>query len=74
MAAKSRGDASSAVNELSALLKRYPQTPLREAACAERMKLATTSDHDGAKAYAKAYLAEYPRGFARADAERIIAE
>jgi hypothetical protein len=74
MTDKSMGDARSAVDELSTLLSRYPQTPLREAASVNRMKLADSFDHEGGKRWAKAYLAEYPRGFARADAEQILAQ
>lgn len=71
MSAKSRGEPGKAVAALDTLLQRYPRTPLREAVEAQRMNLLVGSDRGRATSLAKDYLARYPRGFARADAEAI---
>jgi ferric-dicitrate binding protein FerR (iron transport regulator) len=72
MSAKSRGEPRRAVSSLDALLERYPRSPLREAAEAQRMNLLVTVDRARARALANEYLTRYPRGFARADAESIL--
>jgi hypothetical protein len=72
MSAKSRGETRRAVASLDALLDRYPRSPLREAAEAQRMNLAAAVDRRRARSLAMDYLARYPRGFARADAEAIL--
>ena len=51
--------------------KAYPRSPLREAADAQRMNILAGIDRARARAAAREYLARYPRGFARADAEAI---
>lgn len=73
MAQKSRGDRRAALATLDELLTTYPATQLREPACAQRMNLAATSDPDRAPSLARAYVAEFPRGFARKDADAILA-
>ena len=71
MSSKARGDTASALTSLDFLLQKYPRTPLREAAEAQRMKLVATTDPARAVGLAQAYLLHYPHGFARADAEKI---
>ena len=71
MSSKARGDTASALTSLEFLLQKYPRTPLREAAEAQRMKLVATTDPARAVGLAQAYLLHYPHGFARADAEKI---
>ena len=71
MASKGRGDTRSALASLEFLLDKYPRTPLREAAEAQRMVLVAGTDRARAAALAASYLARYPHGFARADAEKI---
>jgi hypothetical protein len=72
MASKARGDGASALTSLDFLLQKYPRTPLREAAEAQRMNLVAATDPARAVGLAQGYLLRYPHGFARADAERII--
>jgi ferric-dicitrate binding protein FerR (iron transport regulator) len=71
MRAKARGDAGGAVRALETMLVRYPNTPLREAALAQRMKLLSDSDRPRAVKAASEYLREYPNGFAEADARAL---
>jgi len=71
VAAKQRGDASSALEAFDRFLDKYPSGPLTESAAVERMRLlAATSPARGAEA-AGDYLSRYPRGFARAEAEAL---
>ncbi len=72
MASKTRGDTASALTSLDFLLQKYPRTPLREAAEAQRMNLVAGTDRARAVGLAQGYLIRYPHGFARADAEKII--
>ncbi len=72
MSSKARGDTRSALTSLDFLLEKYPRTPLREAAEAQRMMLVSGSDTARAATLARAYLNRYPHGFARADAEKIV--
>lgn len=73
-AARRAGQLSSAVTRLEALLARYPHSPLAEDATAERMKLLRGLDAARAREAARGYLARYPRGFARAEAQAILTE
>lgn len=72
MASKRRGDREAAVASLDTLVERHPQSPLREAAEAERMKLLAALRSERAPAAARAYLARYPKGFAAAEATSIL--
>lgn len=72
MASKSRGDTASALTSLDFLLQKYPRTPLREAAEAQRMNLVAGTDPARAVGLAQGYLLRFPHGFARADAEKIL--
>jgi hypothetical protein len=73
VAAKSNGDTAGAIAGFDRFLARYPRSPLAESAAVERMRLLRTTDPAQAEAAAKAYLARYPRGFAHAEAQAILA-
>jgi len=74
MAAKRRGDEAAALSGFDRLLARYPRSPLAENAAVERMRLLRGSDPVRAAQAARAYLARYPNGFARVEAEAIAAK
>ena len=74
LAAKRRGDVQAELATLDRFLGAYPASPLAETA-ARRAHARTAGDGpDRASAAAREYLARYPNGFARADAEAILAE
>jgi hypothetical protein len=54
------------------LLAKYPACPLAEGAAVERMRLLRTTAPNRAMVLAQQYLARYPTGFARAEAEAIV--
>jgi hypothetical protein len=71
-AAKRRGDVAGAVTAFNRLLAKYPGCPLAEGASAERMRLLRATAPGHAIVLAQQYLARYPTGFARAEAEAIV--
>jgi len=74
MAARQKGDARRAADLAADLVARYPASPLVEEARVERIRaLLGAGGPVAAQAEARAYLADYPRGFARAEATRIVA-
>jgi hypothetical protein len=73
MSAKRRGEAGKAIDSFSRFLSRYPASALAESATVERMRLLRQADPDRAVVEARQYLARYPRGFASAEAEEIVA-
>jgi hypothetical protein len=73
LAARERGDSRAAVALFERLVKKYPSAPLAENAMAERMKVLAAAGSRRAADAARDYLARYPAGFARADAESILA-
>jgi hypothetical protein len=73
MAAKHRGDTGDAIGDFDRFLARYPASPLAESATVERMRLLRATGSNRAPLAAKQYLARYPNGFARAEAEAIVA-
>jgi ferric-dicitrate binding protein FerR (iron transport regulator) len=73
MRAKRAGRDTEAIRFLTRLVKRYPDGPLTESALAQRMKLLADSDPFAGAEAATQYLARFPGGFARADAERLVA-
>lgn len=73
MAAKRRGDSGEALADFDRFLARYPSSPLAESAMVERMRLLRGVDPGRAPAAARQYVGRYPNGFARAEAEAILA-
>lgn len=71
MREKREGRSGEAVVTLDRLLARWPDGPLAESAAAERMRLLASSDRPRAVRAARDYLARWPRGFARAEAEAL---
>jgi hypothetical protein len=72
IAARGRGDADGAIAAFDGLIAKYPSCPLAENAFAERMKVLAAVNHRRATEAARDYLARYPSGFARDDAETIL--
>ena len=70
--AKRRGDVPGAVTAFNRLLAKYPACPLAEGAAVDRMRLLRTTAPSRAMVLAQQYLARYPTGFARAEAEAIV--
>lgn len=73
LAAQRRGELTTALAGYDAYVARYPQGELVESASAQRMVLLARLDRTRAVAAARDYLARWPAGFARADAESILA-
>ncbi len=73
LAARDRGDVDGAAAKFERLASKYPSSPLAENALAERMKLLAPARSVRAADAARDYLARYPRGFARAEADAILA-
>ncbi len=72
LSARNAGDAQAAADAFGALLARYPRSVLAEQALAERFRaLGRAGNTSSAAAAARRYLASYPRGFARVEAERV---
>lgn len=75
MLAKQRGLGSLAVRRLDEMLSAHPRGPLGESARVERFRiLERAGNTEGARVAAQAYLARHPSGFARAEAERLLAK
>jgi len=73
VAARRAGDSARAISAFDTLLSRYPASALAESATAERMRVLAKADPATAQRAAKEYLARYAQGFARRDAEAILA-
>jgi TolA-binding protein len=73
IAAKRHGDTAEALATLDRFVAKYPNAPLAESAAVERMKLlAEAGDRPRAEAAARDYLARYPSGSARTDADALL--
>jgi hypothetical protein len=70
--AKRRGDVQGALGGFDRLLTKYPAGPLAESACVERMRLLRGVAPERASASARDYLARYPNGVARPEAEALV--
>lgn len=70
-AAKRRGATTEAIASFERFVGRYPSSSLVESALAQRMQLLGGVDRARAATAAEQYLARYPKGFARAEAEAI---
>jgi hypothetical protein len=72
LAARNGGDDGRAADAFGALLSRYPRSVLAEQALAERFRALSRAGRTAlAVTAARRYLAAYPQGAARSDAERI---
>jgi len=71
--AQQRGDSREAVAAYDRLLSKYPTGQLAEGAMVFRMRLLRSATPARAVAAARQYLATYPRGQARDEAEAIVA-
>jgi hypothetical protein len=69
-----QGDNARALSAFEQLMARYPASPLAESAAVQRMHLLQTSDPTAAQNAARQYLAHYPQGYARNDAERLLVQ
>jgi hypothetical protein len=66
--ARQQGRLREALAGYELLLRRYPQSPLTEAALMERMRLSRKLDPAGAAEQARSYLQLFPHGFGRREA------
>jgi ferric-dicitrate binding protein FerR (iron transport regulator) len=73
MLARRYGNLRLALEKMERFLDRFPSSHLAENAAAERLRLLHTLDPPKAGVAARYYLQRYPNGFARADAEGILA-
>jgi outer membrane protein assembly factor BamD (BamD/ComL family) len=74
MTARREGSARRAIRMIDELVSRYPASPLKEEARVERMRaLLSAGETTAARSDARRYLSEYPTGFARQEAARILA-
>jgi ferric-dicitrate binding protein FerR (iron transport regulator) len=71
-AARRHGDVQDALTAFDRLVAKYPACVLAESASVERMRLLRTTAPARAVVTAEQYLARYPTGFARAEAEAIV--
>jgi outer membrane protein assembly factor BamD (BamD/ComL family) len=71
--ARRRGDTSGAIAALEQLISRYPSGPLDESARVERLRVLRGAASSRTEGVARDYLARYPNGFARAEAEAVLA-
>jgi hypothetical protein len=70
---KAQGQGSEALADLDELLDRWPESPLAESAMAERMRILKTAvEPRAARRAARDYLARFPSGFARAEAQLLV--
>jgi hypothetical protein len=73
MTAKKNGDATAALRELRAILRRYPGSPLTQELRVERLRLLRGLGQTGLAAReAKSYLREFPQGYAAPEAEELL--
>ena len=54
-------------------LREYPASSLVESALVQRLRLLASTDHGAAAAAATDYLSRFPNGFAREEAEKVLA-
>jgi hypothetical protein len=73
LAAKNHGETRAAIAAFDAFLSKYPAGQLAEGAEIERMRLLRSAGSGRAVSAAHQYLASYPNGYARDEAEAILA-
>jgi TolA-binding protein len=74
IAARRNGQPREAAALYQELLTRFPRSPLAESAMSERMRIFRSSDRAQAIREARRYLARFPAGSARAEAEALLRE
>lgn len=74
MRARREGRRDAALATLNRLVASYPDGPLAESATAERFRVLRGVDRVEAAAAAHTYLTRWPEGFARKEAEAVVAE
>lgn len=72
VALRRAGDTSGALAKFETLMTRYPASPLAESSAAERMRSLGSVNRAAAQRAAREYLARFPQGFARSDANAIL--
>jgi hypothetical protein len=70
--AKRRGDAAGALVLFDRFIRRYPDASLLEGAFVQRMRLLAAGDAEAGGRVAAQYLARFPAGFARDEAQRMV--
>jgi ferric-dicitrate binding protein FerR (iron transport regulator) len=73
VAARRQGDSEAASEAFEKLVTNYPASPLAENAVVARMRGLVAVDRTRAVVAARSYLADYPHGYARSEAEAIVA-
>jgi hypothetical protein len=73
VAAARLGEREKALELFDDLERRFPHGPLGESAMVGRMRLVAGPDPGAARALAREYLARFPTGFARAEAQALLA-
>lgn len=71
--ARRRGELQTALRSYREFVQEFPASPLAQNARVEVMRLLVASNPSAAAQAARDYLQRYPTGFARAEAERIVA-
>jgi ferric-dicitrate binding protein FerR (iron transport regulator) len=72
MRAKRGGRTGDALDLFAQFLYEYPDSPLVESAMVQRMRLAAAEDPTWAMTIATRYLARFPDGYARIEAQEIV--
>jgi hypothetical protein len=72
IAARKRGDLPGALKLFEAFYKEHPKSPMAEAARVEQLRLLIKQKDGHASEAARAYLDEYPKGFARDEAKAAL--
>ena len=72
-AARRGGDPRAAVGLFEKLIAEYPSSPIVESATVERMRTLDSIDRARSVVAARDYLVRFPHGFARGEAEAIVA-
>ncbi len=71
-AERNQGHAAEALALYKQLIARYPSSALVESAAVQRIRLLRQSDRTEAQREANRYLLQFPKGFARAEAEALV--
>lgn len=71
--ARRSGRVSDSLGLFGRFLREYPASSLVESALVQRLRLLTATEHGAAAAAATDYLSRFPNGFAREEAEKVLA-